>query len=360
MTIIYEMTRIHAGHGRRTRIVVARGTRHDYPVGECIEVQPAHRASKRRKAADAVLGRLRLPRVFGREAYRSACDAMPKGFDGLIFIHNDPVAIPLFRQEHPAARVCLWANNELFRTYCDRETQGIVRAADRVICCSEYVAGDLRGRLGGSQDLGKKIRVVHNGADIERFRPDTGKRMSGVPIVLFVGRVIPEKGPDLLLKAAGKLYGGGRRFIVRIVGSSGFSATDRLTPYEEELRRLAAPMGDAVVFQPFVDRARVVDEYQAASIFCAPSTWNEPVSLTVPEALASGLATIASRKGGIPEVGGQAILYFDPPDADMLAAHLGMLLDNVELRQTWGHRAREQAHLVSWERQYKILVESLL
>ncbi len=204
----------------------------------------------------------------------------------------------------------------------------VVRSAHRVICCSRYIAADVCQRLGGQRELEDKIRVVHNGADMERFRPDPAKRAGGVPIVLFVGRVIPEKGPDLLLKAAAKVHATGRRFVVRIVGSSGFSAADPLTAYETELRRLAAPLEDAVVFQPFVDRTRVIDEYQAASIFCAIDLERAGVAYRSRSA-GQRIGGHRVKKGRDTEVGGEAVLYFDPPDVEMLARHLEMLLDDA-------------------------------
>jgi glycosyltransferase involved in cell wall biosynthesis len=303
-----------------------------------------------------LLARAGLGRLFGTSAYRPSCNAISKDFDGVIFVHNNPVAIPLFKNRHPRALLCLWANNELFRTYSDRETLRIARNADRLICCSQFIAESLRCRIG---ELAHKLRVVHNGADIERFRLLENQPSAEVPVVLFVGRVQPIKGPDLLLKAAIKINNGGRKFKIRIVGSSGFSASDPLTPYELELRRLAEPLGDCVEFQPFVGREQIVKEFHSASIFCVPSNWDEPVSLTVPEGLASGLSTIASRRGGIPEVGGDAVLYFDPPDVDQLASHLAMLLDRPVVRAEWANRARQQAATVAWPKQYAKLMEAI-
>jgi glycosyltransferase involved in cell wall biosynthesis len=302
------------------------------------------------------VGRLGLARPFGAVAYRPYCRAIEADFAGPIFVHNNPVALPAFKESHPKALVCLWAHNEVFNTYTAREARRVAGAADRIICVSRFIADGMAARVDGIAD---RLKVVHNGVDTGRFRPDPAALRPGDPVILFVGRVVPEKGPDLLIRAALKIRERSRRFKVRIVGSSGFCAADPLTPYERQLRQLAEPFGDAVEFQPFVDRAMVLAEYQAASIFCAPSNWNEPVSLTVPEALASGLATVAARRGGIPEVGGDAVLYFDPPDVDELAAHLAMLLDNPAQCAAWSAKALERAALLAWDRQYAVLLAAL-
>ena len=355
-TIIYEMACQHERNGGETRLVVGRGTRHDYPVGNCIEVDFPPLPSRPRKAVDAALGRLGMPRLFGESVYAQASAAIPRDFTGPLFLHNNPVALRLLKKAHPNAQVTLWANNALFRTYSDAETRRVLDVTDRVICCSQFLVNDIQQRLLAPSN---RIFAVINGVNTERFKPRAQPLEEEVPTVLFIGRVLPDKGPDLLLKAAQKVYSAKRKFKVRIVGSSNFNAKDPITPYQEELLRLAEPLGDAVEFQPFVDRARVVEEYQAASIFCVPSNWDEPVSLTISEGMACGLPVIASRRGGIPEVGGEAVLYFQPPDVDTFADHLAMLIDDPNARREWGARARQRALTFSWEAQYRQLVSAL-
>src|SRR5207253_334060 len=109
---------------------------------------------------------------------------------------------------------------------------------------------------------------------------------------------------------------------VRIVGSSGFSSKSPLSRYERYLRRLASPISDRVEFRPFIERDKVPDDYRQADIFCAPSNWDDPCPLIVAEALASGLPSVVSNRGGIPEIAGDAALYFAPPNVDQLAERL--------------------------------------
>lgn len=355
MSIIYELSRVHAARGRRTTVVVGAGTVHDYPVGEVREVPFPALPSRRRKALDVGAGRLGLRRFFAESVYRPALDVLPPDFTGTLVVHNAPGAVRLFARHSARARTCLYAHNELFATFGAREAFRTVSAADVVICDSQFLADALQSRL--RRPL-SSVRVVLNGVDVERFRP-TPPPESIPPVVLFVGRVIPEKGPHLLLSAAARIAGRGRRFTVRIVGSSGFSATDPLTPYERHLRQLAAPIAEHVEFLPFTGRGEVVGEYERASIGCVPSEWDEPCSLTLPEALAAGLPVVASRRGGLPEVGQDAALWFSPPDVEGLAGHLAHLLDDSSARELWGARARARALQISWERQYEIFRAAL-
>ncbi len=355
-TVIYEIACRHELNGGLTRLVVGRGTRHDYPVGECIEVEFPLLPSRGRKVVDVVLSRLGLPRVFGESVYAPANAAIPKDFNGPIFLHNNPVALRMLKQNFPQAQIILWVHNALFRTYSDAEMARVLAKADGIICCSQFIADGVKQRLKAGAD---RVFAVVNGVNPERFQPRAEPLDEEIPTILFIGRVLPEKGPDLLLKAAQKLYGSKRKFKVRIVGSSNFNAKDPITPYQEELFKLAEPMGESVEFQPFVGRAQVIEEYHAASIFCVPSNWDEPVSLTISEGMASGLPVIASQRGGIAEVGGDAVLYFKPPDVDTFADHLAMLLDDPKARQEWGRRARQRAVTLSWENQYRTLRNAL-
>jgi glycosyltransferase involved in cell wall biosynthesis len=352
MTVIYELSREHQKAGGQTRIVVGRNTRHDYSVGDCTEVHFHGLPTTRERLLDAALGRLGFTRRFATATYEPALAAIEADFEGPVFLHNSLAPLRSFRARRPRVRWGLYAHNTLFRTFARRELRETIAKADFVVCVSTFLAEDLARRLGSASH---NLRVVPNGVDLERFYPALRPGDVEEPVVLFVGRVIPEKGPDILLRAARKLLGGRRQFRVRIVGSRGFSATDPLSSYERSLRRLAEPIHDFVAFEPFVDRRQVLAEYQHASIFCAPSNCDEGFSLTVPEALACGLPTIAARRGGIPEAGGDAVLYFRPPSVDELAERLAYLIDDASARDEWGRRARAHAVTLSWSEQYQKL-----
>ncbi len=356
MTIIHALSRRHAAAGGASRIVVGAGTRHDYPVGVCVEVAFGPLPTRRQKLLDAAAGRIGLGRPFADRLYAPALGAIEPDFDGVVFLMNAPGAVGPFRQKLGDAKLVLYVHNELFKTYSRREARRVVGAADAVVCVSRFMADRLTAKLGRPDP---KVRAVLNGVDTDRFTPKRiGK--NPLPVILFVGRVLPEKGPDLLVRAAAKLAAKGRRFVLRIVGSSNFSVADPPTVYERDLRRLAGPLGDAAQFRPFVGRDGVAAEYQAADIFCAPSNWDEPCSLTVPEAMACGLPTVAARRGGLPEVGGDAVLYFDPPDVDALADQLDRLLADPDARADLGGRARSAAVArLDWARRYEDLTEQL-
>jgi glycosyltransferase involved in cell wall biosynthesis len=151
----------------------------------------------------------------------------------------------------------------------------------------------------------------------------------------------------------------GLDFEIRIVGSSGFDAKADLSPFERQLRDLATDLGDSVVFVPFQDRKQVVEEYRRATIFCVPSNWDEPCSLTVPEGMACGLPVVTSRRGGLPEVGAGGVHYFMPPATEELADRLADLLTTPALRQSLSQKALMRAHQISWKNQYALVHQAI-
>lgn len=355
VTVTYETSCQHAANGKTSRIVVGEGTRHDHNVGEVVEVPFRGPVSRAQKAVDVLLGRLGRPRFFGPRRYAPALNAIPLGFDGPVFVHNNPVAVPMLAKARPHAKICLWAANELFNTYSRRETEAVVSAAHRIICVSGYIADDLREKIGRDEP---KIRVVGNGINVERFSPDDSKRTLP-PLVLYVGRVVREKGPDVLLQAAQLLKSRGVEFRVKIVGSNHFNPNDQLSEYENLLRELALPLGETAIFQPAVNREQVVEEYRAASVFCSPIRWKEPFGLTLLEAMASGLPVVTAPLGGAKQACGEAGIYFEAENAIDLADKLEELLRDEAKRERQGEICLQHAHDNSWASQYKLLRAAL-
>lgn len=356
MTITYQLNRRHLQYGDASVVVLAPGTRRDYGEAEIVEAPLGPLPTPWQKAADAACGLLGGRRPFSERAYDGLDSSLDLG-RGRLIVHNTAGPIRAIARRHPEAKICLYANNELFRTFSRREARRTIECCYRVICVSEFLADQLSRKLGGRPD---QMRIVHNGADIEQFVP-VDRSSHGAPLVLFVGRVVREKGAHLLIAAALAAQEQGRDFRLRIVGSSGFSSSESLTAYEEELRAAASPLGGKVEFVPFVDRAEIIKEYREASIFVVPSDWDDPCPLTLGEGMASGLPVIASRRGGMPEIGGDdAVLWFDSADMETLTSHLVGLIDDAERREALGRAARAQAESISWDTQYEHFRRAIL
>jgi glycosyltransferase involved in cell wall biosynthesis len=157
----------------------------------------------------------------------------------------------------------------------------------------------------------------------------------GPPVILFVGALAPQKGPDYLLEAFIRLKNRIPELRLRFAGRG--TMLDQL---QAQARR-AGVLAD-VEFLGFVDRPGLVRQYQEAHVLAVPSIWKEQFGMIGPEALACGTPCVASNIGGIPEWlhDGQWGFLVPPRDPGALAEKLELLLRDRQLRRSFGEKGR--------------------
>jgi len=157
---------------------------------------------------------------------------------------------------------------------------------------------------------------------------------SGVPRFLYLGRLVPQKGLDWLLRATAAAS-----VPLHIdVGGAG--------PQRETLEGLARELGiDAqVTFHGWVDPPRVADLMRQARAVVFPSVWHEPAGLVSLEAAAYGRAVIASATGGIPEYALPSFAHLIPPrDVSGLASALEKLAVDPDQADAMGRQGMQAA-----------------
>ena len=200
------------------------------------------------------------------------------------------------------------------------------------------------------------VQTIYNGVDLERFSP-AAERPQGPPVINFVGRTDHAKAPDLLLKAARQLSEKTTQFQLQILGSNhyGYSVWDE---YQHQIESLSGELEQKgiVVRRPgFISRHDLPDELRQAQVHVVPSRWDEPCALALTEGMASGLATIGARSGGMPEIIGDAGLIFERDSVDGLAAHLETLVLDESKRAEFARSARCRAQEFPWERTWNEL-----
>ncbi len=207
----------------------------------------------------------------------------------------------------------------------------------------------------------EQIRILPPGIDLDHFHPipqAEARQRLGIPmaekIILFVGRVEPLKGIDILLTATGGLKKNYRELLpelkVMIIG--GDSQAD---PLEAEMARLQAmshdlQIDDWVVFAGAKDQGLLPDYYAAADIVVMPSHY-ESFGMVALEAMAMGRAVIVSQVGGLAHLVShrETGLQIPPGDAEALTAHLFELLNDDQLRHKLGIQAQHCAQQYSWQ-----------
>ncbi|MFT8929655.1 MAG: glycosyltransferase family 4 protein [Sporolactobacillus sp.] len=177
----------------------------------------------------------------------------------------------------------------------------------KILAVSEYIMHSLPEFMKIIPNTDR--HVVLNGIDIghfhyqfiheEKFALQRKLQLNAEDLVLlYVGRITPEKGIKELLLAFSQIKIPNIKLL--IVGSSFFDS-DIHSPFEKELRQLADTVRDRVRFTGYIPYSKLTKYYALADVAVLPSTWHEPAGLTMVEAQASGLPLITTDAGGIPE-----------------------------------------------------------
>lgn len=194
-------------------------------------------------------------------------------------------------------------------------------------------------------------RVPCFGIDTTVFSPD--HREADNRSVLYVGRITPFKGLDLLLHAFAKCSN--KAIVLDIVGSSAGNAEDER--FEEYCRRLAEELGigGRVRFHGQVARNDLVSFYRRAGVFCLPSLW-EPMGMVYLEAMACGVPVVGLCAGGPAEIIRDEFGVLAQPRTlssciQDIARSLDGLMGNEQRRREMGLSARaEIEQRYTWER----------
>jgi D-inositol-3-phosphate glycosyltransferase len=226
--------------------------------------------------------------------------------------------------------------------------RAIVATADRIVVASAHEKGQLI-RLYGASD--RRVAVIPCGVNLDRFRPQdraAARAALDLPpessIVLFVGRLEPLKGVEILIDAIAELEDTTPDLV--IVGGD-----QRASSYMAGLKAQAerAGIGDRVRFVGAVAQESLPAYYSAADVCVVPSYY-ESFGLVALEAMACGTPVIASRVGGLTGTirdgeSGYLIPWRCPqPFADKI----DLLLTNDELRHALGAAAEERAQRFHW------------
>ncbi|HHW13761.1 MAG TPA: glycosyltransferase family 4 protein [Firmicutes bacterium] len=229
-------------------------------------------------------------------------------------------------------------HNDLSRRISDAEWW-LAYEAWRVIACSYHMRDEIHGIFQVPRD---KLVVLPNGVRRKLFRrtaaaPAVRARFAGPgeKLVLFVGRLVREKGPDVLLEAVPKIlrYAPGTRFVLAGTG-----------PLAQELRERAAALGvaDRVSLPGFVDDATRNALLATADVAVYPSTY-EPFGIVALEAMAAGTPVVVSDTGGMAEIvvhGVNGLKAF-PGDPNSLADNVLTLLHQPDLARELAEQALE-------------------
>ena len=173
-----------------------------------------------------------------------------------------------------------------------------------------------------------EARVIPNPYRDNLFRKTNDGARAGD--VMFLGRLVSDKGADLLIEAMARLKGRP----VTIVGEG---------PERMALEAMARRLGVEAKFTGSKRGGELVELLNHHKLLVVPSRWEEPFGLVALEAIACGCVPVVARSGGLPEAIGDAGLTFEKGNADELVKCVaGLLRDEAKLNEL---RRRAPAHL---------------
>jgi len=229
-----------------------------------------------------------------------------------------------------------------------------LRGADRVIAVSEYLRRVLKNDFGA-----RNIVVIPNGVDTEFYNPKVSGdemrrklKLESSPTVLYVGRVVPHKGLQYLVRAA--------PLVLRELPETKFVITGEEKEDGQEIKKLVDKMGvgNSVTFTGYVPEEDLPRIYAACDVFCSPSLW-EGFGMPFIEASACGKPCVGFRTRAVPEVikDYSTGILVEPGNVKQLAEALSTILSDKGLAKRMGAKAAERVEkYYSWER----IVDQLL
>ncbi len=204
-----------------------------------------------------------------------------------------------------------------------RGERWVLSTVDYAIAGTESVAEIWRAK--GYR--GPMAVIPQFGIDPAIFFPANGRPTNHEFVIGYVGRLVPEKGVDLLIRALAQVSG---RWRLEVIGQG---------PERESLERLVHRLNLAgqISFRGQVPSTRMPDFYRGLNVLVVPSrtrpNWKEQFGRVIVEAMACGVPVIGSGSGFIPDIIGQNGLLFPEGDIDALAAQLRRIMDDANLRR---------------------------
>jgi glycogen(starch) synthase len=213
----------------------------------------------------------------------------------------------------------------------------------RIICCSQYMAGEIASDLGCPPS---KIDVIPNGFDPSFFKPDLAFEGNGagsgeeIRTFLFVGRLVHEKGPHILINAASILKEHPVRF--DIIGEGA------MKPHLEDMIQKGGLKG-IVRLLGHVSEQELHKLYHDSYACVFPSLY-EPFGIVALEAMSAGVPAIVSKTGGLDEIVEDGVngLEFTPGSAESLARAIRRLMDEPALHSKIVNNGKASLGKYSW------------
>lgn len=246
------------------------------------------------------------------------------------------------------------------------DSEKVINACDKIITVSKYI----KDRTLKVSDK-VRIEVVENCTNTRIFNKDLyiDQRSSlrekynikeDEIVIMFTGRIIPEKGIKELIEAF-KIICKDERVKLIIIGNAGF-ANEIKSSYDEEILKLSNEVSDKIIFTGFIHNGELPKLHAMVDIAIVPSIWEEPAGLVAIEALSSGLPLIVTNSGGLKEyVNEDSAIIVEKNEQliNNIAKGLKRLIEDEKLRENMAKEARKQGEKYNTKKYYTDFINLL-
>ena len=251
----------------------------------------------------------------------------------LIEIHNRPYLVEEITKRNTFP-ISLFFHNDpqtMKGSKSIKERENILEKCAIILCVSEFVKKKF---LEGINENFQKVHVLYNGVERKLNKFPTKKKE-----VLFVGRLVPEKGVHLYVDAIKAIAHKYPEWNFGLIGSFRLGDNKNRNSYSDEIIKKMMAIGTQAQFYGFKDQEFVEEKMKSTSIIVIPSTWEEPFGLVAAEAMSYGASIIASKVGGIPEIIKDNGILIDNINLKKLLSEIDNLITDNNTRQNYQKKA---------------------
>ena len=215
----------------------------------------------------------------------------------VIEIHNRPYLVKYVNENIIESRIILFFHNDPLEMKGSKTVQdrlNLIHDCAAICFVSNYIKNRFMTDIESNPN---NLSVIYNGINkVPKFSLKKEKE------ILFIGRLVEEKGAHLFVEAAKILSKKYQKWNFTLIGSPYLGNIKKETKYSKKISSAVDKLGLNVRMTGYLPHNDVLIHIRRAAVIVVPSIWPEPFGLVVAEGMINGCALITSNNGGIPEI----------------------------------------------------------
>ncbi len=287
------------------------------------------------------------------QEYVRFCSALvANGNYQVVHIHNEANLVEPLRQQAPSTKILLHINSEVVMRMSQEALSRLSGSVDLIANCSAFIQRSIDEAFRDASLVTPASCVLYNFVDTKMYDPlrfsaqdkqnlRSSLGLENAPVILFVGRLIEQKGPHLALRAFRRVRNEVPDAKMLFVGAPWYGRNDS-SVFLRSLYNEAKDLSDSILFTGYVDQIDMPKYYAIGDALVVPSIWDDPSPFVAYEGQAMELPVVSSRRGGIPEIVSHGVTGYciDVYNTQLFADRLTGLCNDSSARQTMGKKGR--------------------